>query len=211
MKKARDLSKQRNVSLLVMGDFNLPDIDYKKFTVDAANDSYQARFFNTTQDLFFTENVLEHTRFRSGNQPSRLDYVLTSDDIVEQVTHLPLAPLGLSDHVGLLCNLNGSPNNNTKDNPGNKLAFWRGDYEGMKSYLTSINWNRELDNKEVKECWKFIKDKCLEATDKFIPKVKAAIKKKLSSLSKATLKLIKERNTQFQKYKQASIIIIIMK
>ena len=57
----------------MMGDFNLPEIDYDKFEVRGEESSYQQRFFDTTQDLFLVQNVFDETRFRQGQLPSKLD------------------------------------------------------------------------------------------------------------------------------------------
>ena len=49
---------------MVMGDFNLPEIDYEIFEVQSPENSFAMRFLDTTQDLFFIQMVLGVTRFR---------------------------------------------------------------------------------------------------------------------------------------------------
>jgi hypothetical protein len=84
----------------IMGDFNLPEIDYEHFAVKGDENSYQSKFFETTQDLFFVQNVFGPTRIRQGQIPSKLDYIFTqTENDVDQLRYL--APLGLSNHVGL--------------------------------------------------------------------------------------------------------------
>ena len=63
------------------------------------------RFFDLTQDLFLMQHFFEVTRIRQGQEPSRLDYVFTLDE--NEVDNLEyLAPLGMSNHVGMLWKYN---------------------------------------------------------------------------------------------------------
>jgi len=71
--------------LLIMGDFNLPEIDHAAYGVHGDDHSYQMRFFDLTQDLYLVQNVFECTRYRDSQTPSKLDYIFTNDDnLVEE-------------------------------------------------------------------------------------------------------------------------------
>ena len=57
--------------------------------------------FDITQDLFVKRHVDFNTRFREGNEPSMFDLIFTNEDyIIENLRSI--APLGKSDHVGIL-------------------------------------------------------------------------------------------------------------
>ena len=87
--------------LLVMGDFNMPEIDYNDYSVAGSDFSFPMRFFDLSQDLFLIQHVFEATRFRGDQTPSKLDYVFTNEEnLIENLKYI--APLGLSDHIGLL-------------------------------------------------------------------------------------------------------------
>ena len=87
--------------LLVMGDFNMPEIDYNDYSVAGSDFSFPMRFFDLSQDLFLIQHVSEATKFRGDQTPSKLDYVFTNEEnLIENLKYI--APLGLSDHIGLL-------------------------------------------------------------------------------------------------------------
>ena len=49
-------------NILIMGDFNLPEIDFNNYMVDCSEESYAMRFFELSQDLFLKQVVQENTR-----------------------------------------------------------------------------------------------------------------------------------------------------
>ena len=69
MEQAITISNSKR--LLIMGDFNLPEIDYEAYDVRGAADSFPCRFFDLTQDLFLVQNVFNFTRVRNGQQKAK--------------------------------------------------------------------------------------------------------------------------------------------
>ena len=66
--------------ILVMGDFNFPEINYKDKTVDDGIDSEAGKFFIKMEDLFWIQYVTEPTRARGTNNTSVPDYVFTNEE-----------------------------------------------------------------------------------------------------------------------------------
>ena len=86
--------------LLVMGDFNMPEIDYNDYSVIGSDFFFPMRFFLLSQDLFLIQHVFEATRYRGDQTPSKQDYVFTNEEnLIENFNYI--APLGLCDHIGL--------------------------------------------------------------------------------------------------------------
>jgi len=54
-------------TILIMGDFNFPEISYKDNSVAAGPAAAASRFYNMTQDKFIMQCVFEPTRVREGN------------------------------------------------------------------------------------------------------------------------------------------------
>ena len=82
------LAKQQAkiIHLLMMGDFNMPEIDYNDYSVAGLDFSIPLRFFYLSQDIFSIQHVFETTRFRGDQTPSKLDYVFTNEDnLIENV------------------------------------------------------------------------------------------------------------------------------
>ena len=82
------------------------------------------RFFDLTQDLFLMQNVFEVTRMRRGQEPSRLDYVFTLNENEVDNDLEYLAPLGMSDHVGILWKYNCSTQM-VHDRNEKRLAYFK--------------------------------------------------------------------------------------
>ena len=89
-----------NLHILLMGDYNFPEIKWDENTVSGSEQSTAAKFFDATQDAFLYQHIFKLTRQRSGQQPSILDLVFSNEQyMVDNVTHL--APPGYSDHESL--------------------------------------------------------------------------------------------------------------
>ena len=73
-------SNQYQTHLLVIGDCKMPEIDYNDYPAAGLDFSFPLQFFNLSQDLFLIQHVLEATRFRGDQTPSKLDYVFTNED-----------------------------------------------------------------------------------------------------------------------------------
>jgi len=193
-KAATSRNKDR---LLIMGDFNLPEIDYDKFVVRGDDNSYQQRFFDKTQDLFFVQNVFDETRYRHGQLPSRLDYVFTMNE--DEIADLQyMNPLGCSDHVGLSWKYDCSLASCKKNAVGR--AYWKADYGEMSRSLKLVDWDDLVKDKSIEETWLLIVAKYEEIVDKYVPETRRSKKKKLTFLSKETKKLINKREKLFRNY-----------
>ena len=82
--------------VLIMGDFNYPDVDWSSGPVAASVHSSADEFVHTLEDCFLAQHVLVPTR---GD--SILDLILTRDpDLVSDVK--TLHPLGNNDHNMIL-------------------------------------------------------------------------------------------------------------
>ncbi|MES9974559.1 MAG: reverse transcriptase domain-containing protein, partial [Candidatus Thiodiazotropha sp.] len=82
--------------LLLMGDFNLPSINWEGLSYQ--NYGLGAELLNLAKTRSWTQHVKEPTRFRCGQTSSLLDLIFTNENhFVDTVHHL--APLGLSDHM----------------------------------------------------------------------------------------------------------------
>ncbi|CAH8461716.1 unnamed protein product, partial [Schistosoma mattheei] len=84
--------------ILILGDFNLPRVNFAEHTYTGGDNSIEARFFNLIDDLGLYENVRSATRWRNSQTPSRLDCVFTNEEFLVDNLSI-LAPLGKSDHA----------------------------------------------------------------------------------------------------------------
>ena len=135
--------------VLIMGDFNYPDVDWSSGSVAASVHSSVAEFVHTLEDCFLAQHVLVPTR---GD--SILDLILTRDpDLVSDVN--TLHPLGNSDRnmilftVHLECDI-AVVKKEIRD-------YKHGDYDTIRSILSDANWN-SLMTCTTEECWMHFKE-----------------------------------------------------
>ena len=122
--------------LLMIGDFNYPEIDWDNHHTNQPENHRASLFIKTTQDLFLHQHTTENTRYREGQIPSLLDLVLTNeDDIIDNIQYLP--PLGRSDHICMIIETNMIIKNETNNIP--RYAYHKGNYAKMLQNLGSIN------------------------------------------------------------------------
>ena len=125
--------------LLILGDFNFPEIDYVNYKVEGGLDTDANRFFNKTNDLFLHQHITDWTRCRAGQHPSTLDYVFTDEDnVIEDINYSP--PLGKSDHVCI--DMNYITGQQESEATQTTYDFWRGDYVRIKEELRNDDWEQ---------------------------------------------------------------------
>ena len=185
--------------VLIIGDFNYPEIDYENEIVSAGERASSTRFFNKTQELCLIQHVTEPTRIRQGQQSSVLDYIFTDDEnLVEQVNYK--TPLGKSDHVVLDWNVTLM----AKEMTSNQLKrnFWKGNYDEISSGIRIIDWKKLLEGKSVNDMWLTFREVLHDLIDLHVPLKEEVRKKKGKWLSRATIKKMKERNKAWKTYRQ---------
>ena len=97
LKKAEKLNDKH---LLIMGDFNLPKINWSSGEVDDSDLSYSVNFIESIESLGWCQHVIGETRFRGNSKPSVLDLIFTREaESIENLDILP--PIGKSDHAVL--------------------------------------------------------------------------------------------------------------
>ncbi|XP_065583537.1 uncharacterized protein LOC136042500 [Artemia franciscana] len=126
----------RSSKFLILGDFNLPLIDWSAHSTSLSSSSYEQQFLDRLDDLYLYQHIVRPTQARNDAIPSILDLVITKsiDDILS-VDFRP--PLGKSDHVVLDIYVN-------IDAQQRGFEFYRhdyakADYESMRQFISSIN------------------------------------------------------------------------
>ena len=93
----RALAKRYCSNLIVLGDFNYPEIDWTYCTTTANTNDPNFMFLDTIRYCFLQQYVKSPTSGRNCDNPSIIDLALcNNDDLVLYVS--VLSPLGKSDH-----------------------------------------------------------------------------------------------------------------
>ena len=137
----RGFSTNLGCRLLILGDFNLPDIDWEVLDGLSAKSEM---FIDCCLDNFLTQYVSVPT---CGN--SILDLVLAHEIIPEAVEIGE--SLGNSDHNSISFRLNFS-----SVKPINKEKvpnFNKGNYDLFREKLARVNWEQALNGRDVYDMW----------------------------------------------------------
>ena len=88
-----EVTDKKPSHLLIAGDCNYPEIDWKNNSSPDNLNNINTKFLNCSMDSFLYEHVLEHTHFRHGCNPSTIDIILTNEEVMVQNIEY-LVPLG---------------------------------------------------------------------------------------------------------------------
>ena len=75
--------------VLICGDFNYPEIDWKNEYVNDASNTISP-FVDAIQDSHLHQHIFKPTRYRVGNEPSLLDLIFTNEEgMMREIRHKP--------------------------------------------------------------------------------------------------------------------------
>ena len=136
----------RSSKFLILGDFNLPLIDWSAHSTSLSTSSYEQPFLDRLDDLYLYQHIDRPTQARNDAIPSILDLVITKsiNDILS-IDFRP--PLGKSDHVVLDIYMNIDAQQRGFEFYWHDYA--KADYESMRQFILSINIMYKLKNNHV--------------------------------------------------------------
>ena len=93
----RTISKKKYTHRCIVGDFNLPNINWSNWSTSSSESSVEAKFIEAVRDCYLYQHISATTRHRGTNVPSLIDLLLTDEEMnVTDIQHH--SPLGKSDH-----------------------------------------------------------------------------------------------------------------
>ena len=192
------LTKVCDKQVLILGDFNYPDIDWCTYTASAAASRDCCEFINTIEDCFYTQHVLSPTR-----DDAILDLVLSREpDLVSQLQ--VINSLGDSDHnmIEFTFHMSRKVYNDTKE-----MRDYRcGDYDSIKKCLSLIDWDIFLNGDTVTS-WNKFKALLLDLINNHVPKKVLLKKNKFKKpiwMTHRAVKLVTAKRKTFHKYKDTT-------
>ena len=151
--------------LLIVGDFNMGEIDWDSGFSSAPRTHHSHEFLEVIRDCYLHQHVLQPTRFRQGTVPSLLDLVFTNEE--NMVKNLQTRPgLGRSDHVLLEFQLQcySVPEHSSVI----KRALHKADIPKMTEMLCGASWN-ETKHMDTNAFYNFFMLKLRHAIDTCVP------------------------------------------
>ena len=137
-------AKNTNQKLAIIGDFNLPKIDWNRRYTTESTASLTSKFLDVINEHFLEQLISEPTRMRGSDTPSILDLLLVSDgDLVSDIKQL--SPIGKSDHSVIVFSLETEV---LRTRVAPKRNYYKGDYVAMRRELSDVNWIEEFSGLE---------------------------------------------------------------
>ena len=134
--------------LLIMGDFNVPKVDWATNKVLTGARRIDRELHTTISDLFLHQHVKVPTRY-SGQTKSTLDLIFTKEE--EDVKNIEVGnPVGASDHGVVLSNFVCKWKSRIK--PRRNKAYYKGRYNIISEKLNDMAWQNEFESKNTEEC-----------------------------------------------------------
>ena len=156
--KLAELIRKAERNCVIIGDFNLPQIDWAAGTSRGAS----TVVLDAVEEALMTQMVEFSTQVR-GNI---LDLVITNmPERVQEVREE--GRLGKSDHVMIVTEI--SVGRQTSENQLPLPDWRRADWGAMQQELEDQNWTRQVMSSNTESAWKLLKCKVEELVRKYVP------------------------------------------
>ena len=133
LEKASDIVGENR--LLILGDFNVPDVDWEENELKEGADQIDRQILTVKNDNFLTQHVNKPTRFRK-DKSSLLDLVFTREE--GDIRNIEvLQPLGSSDHGVVTGEFICEWKSKTVQKP--KRMYYKGKYDKILERLKQID------------------------------------------------------------------------
>jgi len=198
----REVANGKSSHVMIMGDFNYPEIDWGLQMSSAPSKHSSHVFLTGCMDSFLFQHVQQPTHYRAQQKANVLDLLFTNEEgMVDGLEYRE--PVGSSDHLLLEWTLNCYvPQVSTRVT---KYSYDKGDYNMMRTRLRKTDWENLLAGKNVDEMWMSISQLILEAVNEFVPhRIKAATapvqRRKPVWMNERLLGRIKQKRAAFKRY-----------
>lgn len=159
--------KSNRKHILIVGDFNYPEINWKDCTSPANHEHRASLFLETVRDSFMHQHIHKPTHCRSDQNPTLIDLIFTPEEgMIEKLEHV--APLGKSHHQCLKFVFVGYAFNRNQTKQV-KYMFDKGDYKAMSEKLKTSNLSQRLDGLNIQEAWDLFSSEIDSLSKDFIP------------------------------------------
>ena len=195
--------KEKHSHLLIIGDFNFPEIDWSLQISNASRNHPSHDFISCYKDSFLYQHVTQPTHYRAQQNANILDVIMTNqNDMVDSLQYRE--PIGKSHHVVLDWTFNCY--GLKSQSKSTKYFYDRGYSEAMRNCFKTYNWTYILSDKSVDEMWESIHNLVHATVDKFVPhrSIKAGhcARRKPVWMNERVMCKLKTKGKSFQRYKE---------
>ena len=142
---------QTDRNVIILGDFNTPDIDWHILTADS---NFSIQLCN----LIFQYNYSQVVTSPTHEHGNLLDLVITNnDDIISDIQVHSEGTLIKSDHYPVSFKLKSILNHKSDSCPITILDYSKANYDGLNQFLSSIDYSICYQSENVEFVWSFVK------------------------------------------------------
>jgi Reverse transcriptase (RNA-dependent DNA polymerase)/Endonuclease-reverse transcriptase len=187
-----DLLRVAEKNCVLVGDFNMPDIDWDNGTARGR----ACELLEAAQDRLLEQLVTFPTHVR-GNT---LDLILT--DIPERVINITEeGRLGSSDHVIIAMSLVIKSSPSVQQNKG--MPDWnRADWAGIKQELRRDDWDELLRGQSAEQAWCTLRDRIHALVDRYVPERRRRNHNRPPWLTRDILRAIRKKKRLWRQAKE---------
>ena len=157
------LSQEEN-NLIIIGDFNLPDICWTSLTGSSS-------LSNLFCDFVFESNLSQLVSGPTHVKGNTLDLLLTNNEnLICQLSVQSTPTSQLSDHYNICFHMVYCPSTSRRHSPLSVFDYSKADYEGLCNYLLDIDYSFCLQSGSIEYVWSYLKSVILTGMNMFIPK-----------------------------------------
>uniref|UniRef100_A0A803K2X2 Reverse transcriptase domain-containing protein n=1 Tax=Xenopus tropicalis TaxID=8364 RepID=A0A803K2X2_XENTR len=183
--------------VIIMGDFNYPDIDWGNSTARTVNGN---KFINLLHDNFMSQVVEEPTR-----NHAILDLVISNDP--ERIANVQVVePLGNSDHN--VISFDVWCRKQIYTGVTKTMNFRKANFSSLRAALQGIDWGIMFSDKNTEQKWLSFKMILNHYCSQFIPLIRKSrsVKNHPMWLNSEVKKLIGRKRKAFKKYKSEGTV-----
>ncbi|MES9881006.1 MAG: reverse transcriptase domain-containing protein, partial [Sedimenticola sp.] len=196
----QEIKQLKPTHLLIMGDFNCKEINWNLGSTTVGENHSSTLLLEIIRDNYLFQHVKEPTRYRENNIPSLIDLILTNEEgMIDNLKHNP--GLGKSDHVCL--NFTFECYTEMTTSKHEKLNFYKGNYGAITEDISNIQWEHELNNKNIAESWESFAETLSNSIENHIPVSRTYHDtcKNNPYIDSQSLESIRKKHQKWMKYK----------
>jgi hypothetical protein len=185
-----ELLQNLDQNTLVIGDFNLPDIQWEAKIAGPKG--------RPLLDTVLDQNLDQLVNFATHDKGNILDLVITncSENILSVTNH---GKLGNSDHCVIETLVDGLIK---KKHQMRQVLCWdKADWDTMRLEMETIDWDRLFANKNVEENWLSFRNKLMDCAERNIPRRMIKVVARQRWVTNEIIKLIRMKKRRWREYK----------
>lgn len=160
---------------MLVGDFNCKEIDWEIFESNSGDNAWRDRFLRLMMENLMIQRVNEHTRYRSDDEPARLDLVLTIGIQIKDELRYG-CPLGKSDHVTIEIDTEVEVTKEDESYKSNRLNYIKTDMENLRKFYEKVEWDELLRKNKVQEKYDIFMEAYNTGVKKYVPVYRPKVK-----------------------------------